>query len=632
MIINLIKGIFYVKLCTFALIAFVFLSCFGCKDSAQYKSASKLKSFNPYVAQKQFNSKSSIQKWEFFSAIISTDFSNKTEVDEWILKNSTILLSNKKQISFEKLKSINFELYNAKVSKPAFLFAEFTINHCKNQNDPSLFGYPAATLSNYYQDLKLFDSVNKYNLILKKALPYIDSNRLKLIYYTNNANSLKEQGDLFESAVNYHKALDLIQKDDSLTSFTLISNLSAIYYELNYPDKAKFFIDSAKSIIAFNDWTVEALNLAGLVYSKTKDFSISKNCFLLAIHKSLKEKNQISLAQSYSNYANFNRKIKNFNAAFQYMAKSDAICQELGLDFGILINRINRAELFFDQSKFDLALQELESVGKELPNFLSPKIEMDYYQLAFRINDAIGNNNLANSLYRQYIEKEKAYFGDIPRSILAEWELASENEKRTKDRSAFNLIKEQQSKEKYIIVLIAALIVFVSISILFARNRKFAIEREKEKQEKQRIEFDLELKSKQLVSESLKNLTIQHTKEELFHQLDKIIQEIPKTHHVKFDSLKQSLKYYKTSSILDEFETRFTGVYEAYYGKLKKLAPELTPNELRICALMRLNISTKEMALLTNRTIGTVDNTRSSIRKKLKLDEEINLQDFLLNI
>lgn len=215
---------------------------------------------------------------------------------------------------------------------------------------------------------------------------------------------------------------------------------------------------------------------------------------------------------------------------------------------------------------------------------------------------------------------------------MAEWELASQSEKITKNRSAFNLLEEKQSKEKYIIVFIATILVLVSITILFARNRKFSIEREKEKQDKQRIEFDLELKSKQLVSESLKNLTIQNTKEELLHQLDEIIQEIPKTHQGKFDSLKRTLKFYKSSSILDEFETRFTGVYEAYYGKLKNLAPELTPNELRICALMRLNISTKEIALLTNRTIGTVDNTRSSIRKKLKLDEEINLQEFLLNI
>jgi DNA-binding NarL/FixJ family response regulator len=47
---------------------------------------------------------------------------------------------------------------------------------------------------------------------------------------------------------------------------------------------------------------------------------------------------------------------------------------------------------------------------------------------------------------------------------------------------------------------------------------------------------------------------------------------------------------------------------------------------------MRLNIPTKEIAILTNRTAGTVDNTRSIIRKKLKLEDETNLQDYLLKL
>ncbi|MEY3426124.1 MAG: hypothetical protein RL265_420 [Bacteroidota bacterium] len=122
--------------------------------------------------------------------IVSTQFKNQNEIDEWLVKNSANLFSKTQQVPLKQLKSINFELYNAKVSKPAFLFAEFTLNYSKNKKNYSLKGYPAATLSNYYQDLKMFDSVNKYNLILKKALPFVDSSRLELIYYTNNANSL----------------------------------------------------------------------------------------------------------------------------------------------------------------------------------------------------------------------------------------------------------------------------------------------------------------------------------------------------------------------------------------------------------------------------------------------------------
>lgn len=397
MIVHLIKVISGLKAFIIPLLIIVILRFTACQESSAQKSSDP-KLFDSTVAQMQFNSKSSLQQWEFFEEIVSTNYSNKTVVDEWLMKNSIQLLSKKNSVSVDNLNSINYVLYNVKVTKLAFRFAEFTLNNIENQNDLSAYGYPAATLSNYYQDLKLFDSVNKYNLILKKALPYADSSRLKLIYYTNNANSLKEQGDLFESAVNYHKALDLIQKNDSLTTFTIIMNLSSIYYELNYPDKAKFFIDSAKSIITNKDWTVEALNHAGLVYSKTSDFNLAKKCFLLAIKKSIEDKNQISLAQSYSNYANFNRKIKNFPAAFEYMKKSDAICQELGLEFGVLINRINRSELYYDLSKFDAAAEELTKISKDLPKFSSPKIEIEYYKLSYRINDAIGNENLANRM------------------------------------------------------------------------------------------------------------------------------------------------------------------------------------------------------------------------------------------
>ena len=609
----------------------VFLLLFGCENSKEDKAIQKTK-FDPIAAQQQFESKSPIEKWEFVLEIASANYRNKEQVDNWLLKVAPKLFTDKKNIQKKILNQINRELYGVGASEPALLFAQRTLENLNVEQDNYLQGYPAATLSNHYQDLNLYDSVNKYNLILQEALNFYDTERLKAIYFNNNAYYLEKKGYLFESAVNYHKALEIINLKDPLTQFTLITNLSTIYYELNYPDKAKFFIDSARSIISFKDWPVEELNLAGLVYSKTKDYSVAKSYFLQAIKKSNTDENLISLAQSYSNFANFNRKIKQYSAAFEYMAKSDSLCKELGVDFGILINRINRAELYYDLNDFEKAAMELKSVKADLSKFSDPKIEKEFYKLSYRINDAIGNENLANSMYRKYVEKEKAFFGDLPRSILAEWELATENEKSIKVKASYSLQKEKQSKEKYILILGASFLFLALTLFFFIRNRKHLLEREKINQEKQKIAFDLELKSKQLVSESLKNISIQNTKEELMNQIEEVIIQLPKSYHIKFEELKQNLKLHKTATLLNEFEARFTGVYEQYYEKLKSLAPELTPHELRICALMRLNISTKEIAMLTNRTAGTVDNTRSSIRKKLKLEDDTNLQEYLLNI
>jgi DNA-binding CsgD family transcriptional regulator len=610
----------------------LFFLLIGCEGSIKEK-AKKNSIFNAVNTEREYGSKSSIHKWETILEIVSSNYSNQDQVDAFLVKNSPSLFSKHKNVPKNILKDINKELYGVHVTESALLFANFTMKNFNSIQDCHLHSYAAATLSNHYQDLMMFDSVKKYNLYLKKSLESNASDEpMTVIYHTNNANLLKNQGFLFESVVNYHKALDLIDQNDKLTKFTLITNIAGVYIELNYPDKAKIFIDSAKSFIPIKEWSIESLNLAGVIYSKTNDFSESKLYYLLAIKNAAATNNPISLAQTYSNYANLNRKVKKYTTALKYMQMSDSICRDLGMDYGILINRINRAELYLDIKSYEKGLFELDQVKKELNDYDSPELQIEYFEIAYRLNDAIGNTDVANSMYRVYKEKKYQYLGDLPRSVIAEWELATENEKIVKDRADFALKAEQQSNEKYYIILISILLLLAIGLLSLIRNRKNILDREKGNQEKQKIAFDLELKSKQLVSESLKNISIQNTKEDLLNQLEVIIQDLPKIHQARFEQIKHTLKRLKPSSMLDEFETRFTGIYDDYYDKLKIVAPELTPNELRICALMRLNISTKEIAMLTNRTIGTVDNTRSAIRKKLKLEEETNLQEFLLNI
>jgi DNA-binding CsgD family transcriptional regulator len=150
--------------------------------------------------------------------------------------------------------------------------------------------------------------------------------------------------------------------------------------------------------------------------------------------------------------------------------------------------------------------------------------------------------------------------------------------------------------------------------------------------EKQRVMYELELKSKELLAESLKNNTVQHVKNEIKQQLKDIQRNPSFQDSVEIQKLIQDLGKSEDTAFFDEFETRFTGVHEDFYIALNNHCSNLTPHELKICALIRLNISSKEMARLTNRTVGTIDNTRSQIRRKLHLTETQNLQDFILNL
>jgi len=80
------------------------------------------------------------------------------------------------------------------------------------------------------------------------------------------------------------------------------------------------------------------------------------------------------------------------------------------------------------------------------------------------------------------------------------------------------------------------------------------------------------------------------------------------------------------------FETAFDEVHEDFLNRLKARFPTLTPKELRLCAYLRMNISTKEIAPLMNISIRGVEICRYRVRKKLKIDRDTNLTSLIIDL
>ncbi|MDA3944004.1 MAG: triple tyrosine motif-containing protein [Bacteroidetes bacterium] len=78
------------------------------------------------------------------------------------------------------------------------------------------------------------------------------------------------------------------------------------------------------------------------------------------------------------------------------------------------------------------------------------------------------------------------------------------------------------------------------------------------------------------------------------------------------------------------FESHFESVHEEFLKRLKQQYPELSPRELKLCAYLRLNISSKEIASLMNISVRGVEISRYRLRKKLSLEHDQNLTDFIM--
>ncbi|MEM7104826.1 MAG: two-component regulator propeller domain-containing protein [Bacteroidota bacterium] len=82
----------------------------------------------------------------------------------------------------------------------------------------------------------------------------------------------------------------------------------------------------------------------------------------------------------------------------------------------------------------------------------------------------------------------------------------------------------------------------------------------------------------------------------------------------------------------EQFSHHFDQVHHNFLKKLRVNFPQLTPKDHKLSAYLRMNLSTKEIAPLMNISIRGVEISRYRLRKKLNIDRNTNLVDFLLNI
>ena len=80
------------------------------------------------------------------------------------------------------------------------------------------------------------------------------------------------------------------------------------------------------------------------------------------------------------------------------------------------------------------------------------------------------------------------------------------------------------------------------------------------------------------------------------------------------------------------FENSFNEAHESFFKKLKAQHPDLVPNDLKLCAYLRMNMSSKEMASLLNISLRGVEIRRYRLRKKLNLEHDKNLVEFLMEL
>ena len=91
------------------------------------------------------------------------------------------------------------------------------------------------------------------------------------------------------------------------------------------------------------------------------------------------------------------------------------------------------------------------------------------------------------------------------------------------------------------------------------------------------------------------------------------------------------LKEELVEAVWAEFELKVTNTHDTFFSNLLAEFPDLNSSELKICALIRFNMTSKEIAEIMHASPASVDVMRSRLRKKLQMTSDENLLQILMN-
>jgi DNA-binding CsgD family transcriptional regulator len=150
----------------------------------------------------------------------------------------------------------------------------------------------------------------------------------------------------------------------------------------------------------------------------------------------------------------------------------------------------------------------------------------------------------------------------------------------------------------------------------------------------EKLEGELQFKNKELATVTMhlveRGGMLSSIREELLTVIKRL--NIPNISHEFRSVFRMINDTEKSDDDWTRFALYFDEVHNNFLTNLKTRYPQLSPTDLKLCAYLRLNLSSKEIAQLLNISLKGVEVSRYRLRKKLGLATEVNLHDFLIGV
>lgn len=436
----------------------------------------------------------------------------------------------------------------------------------------------------------------------------------------------------------------------------------------------------------------KSYNLRGSIFQNNGRFGQARDHFTQALAQFESIGDRTGIAETYGNLGHFHEKRGVYDSAIHYNLLARDMYREVRDSTGLAIIYDNIGSIYEDQEDFEqaranfqVAYQINTQLGHPSEALTNRNNVADTYRKTEQYEEAL-------SMYQQVIRGAKQYdqayellsaYRDVARTyfplgqlqeayryldscyVLAD-ELANQERVRGIEdtRSVYEIDKKQRQIElleknhqlnrivRTALIGLAALLIVIGLLVYLqmkTRIKKDQLLFEAEKQltqaKQEQLEAEINLKqlreekmhqeledmSKELTTSALniirKNKFLSQLKDELKNMKSSRDEALNK-------EIKKAIKSINYNFNIDEdwheFEAVFQQVHEQFFEDLRKSFPDLTASEVRLCAMIRLNLNSKDMATIIGISQDSLRIARYRLRKKLGVEKGANLYSFVM--
>ncbi|MEL0456974.1 tetratricopeptide repeat protein [Flavobacteriaceae bacterium SZ-1-7] len=482
---------------------------------------------------------------------------------------------------------------------------------------------------NFKTALNLADEGLKVATEIKHGPHMVDNYQRKSTIYM-------DMGDFksaMEASLNASRVLDTIVPENKIGKAIALADIGRIeMLRGNYNDAMKPLTESLDAFKVLNNerWIATMYIEIGNLYWYLEDYDKSLESYEQSLALGRKMNRNDYVASNLSNMAGIYSKRGDHKKALELLMESHAITQKIGSANNLIISFNEIGDAYFRNGNYKNAITNHSQAIRLADSMDIIDLLEDGYSKRSKAYEKTGNYITALEDQRQYQIFHDSIFNQATAKQIDELKAQYENEKKEQQillqKNEIDLLKQKGEIDFLYKVLLGFGLLFSLIGF-YAVKQKL----KRSKIEKEKVDLELEYKKKELTTHALhlakKNEVLEDLKQKA--QAFKDSENSIKGYNQLIRTINFDLK---DDNNWENFSKYFQEVHKDFNSNVKQKFPDVTPNELRLMSLLKMNLSSKEIASILNISQEGIKKARYRLRKKLDISTEDSLKDLVFSL